>query len=141
MSIATPLDEFRLLLGDRDSATPIYNDVEAQWFIDQQASVPLAVADALEALAREYARKADVTIDGQSFKLSQASKAYADRAKELRATAGAAVTTQYVTRQDAYSDTISAEDTRAHPSAADVNRSSDWDPCGYDLDPDHDIPA
>lgn len=113
MPIATSLDEFRILLGDRDSATPIYNDVEAQWFIDQRSgSVLLAVADACDALAREYARRVDFAEDGQSVRLSQASVAYREQAKELRqrAQAGGGLSAIEVTRVDGYSDDLSTRD-------------------------------
>lgn len=140
MAIATPLDEFRLLSGDREATAPLFNDIEAQWFLDHQnGNVRLAVADSLEALAREYARKFDTTIDGQTFRLSQVAQAYLEQARQLRATAGQSLATSYVTRVDGYSDDIPASDTRSVHSRG--RRRTSWDLCGYDLDPDRDIPA
>jgi hypothetical protein len=112
--IATALDEFRLLLGDRDTANQLFNDVEAQWFIDQQpGNVLLAVADACDALARQYAREFDFDAnEDKSFKRSQKSAAYAAMAKDLRqrATAGGGLSAVVLTKVDAISDDLSSRD-------------------------------
>lgn len=86
------LDAFRLELGDRDSTDPLFNDNEAQYFIGlHPGNVLLAVADACDALARTFARKADVSIksgdDAISRKYGAISKSYEDRATALRARA------------------------------------------------------
>lgn len=122
MPIATDLDRFRILLGDRDSTAPIYNDVEAQWFIDQRpGNVMLAVADAADALAREYARRVDFAEDGQSVSMSQAYRAYRDLAKDLRqrATTGGGLGVIVATRVDGYSDDV---DTREGAGGLDPER-------------------
>lgn len=86
MPIATALDEFRLLLGDRDTIAQLFNDVEAQWFIDQRpGNVLLAAADAADALAAQFAREFDFDANGEkSFKRSQKSERYAAIAARLR---------------------------------------------------------
>jgi hypothetical protein len=114
MPITTALDEFRLLLGDRDTTAQLFNDVEAQWFIDQRpGNVLLAVADACEALARQYAREFDFDAnDEKSFKRSQKAEAYLKMAKDLRqrATAGGGLSAVVVTKADAISDDLSSRD-------------------------------
>lgn len=114
MPIATALDEFRLLLGDRDTTAQLFNDVEAQWFIDQRpGNVLLAVADACEALARQYAREFDFDAnDEKSFKRSQKAEAYLKMAKDLRqrATAGGGLSAVVVTKADAVADDLSSRD-------------------------------
>lgn len=83
--MTTPLDAFRLELGDRDATAPLFNDTEAQYFIDKQpGNVLLAVADACESLARRYSRDVDVETDGQKLLRSQKAKAYLEQAKQLR---------------------------------------------------------
>lgn len=84
MPITTPLDEFRLLIGDTDQARALFNDDEAQWFIDQATDVTAAAADACDQLATRFARDFDFAEDGQSFRRGQMSAAYAARAKILR---------------------------------------------------------
>lgn len=86
----TDLDAFRLELGDRDSTDPLFNDTEAQYFLDKRPGrVLLAVADACESLARRFARKVDTQIksadDSVTRKWSTMAASYAAQAKELRA--------------------------------------------------------
>jgi hypothetical protein len=137
MPITTDLDKFRLSLGD-DEATQLFNDDEAEYFLEAAGSIAGAVALAVDALTLRYARQYDTTIDGQSFQRSQIA-AMLEKRSGVLSSQRAGIVTQYVTRIDANSDDISAEDTRAHGTAG--NRTGTWDPCGYDLDPDHDIPA
>jgi hypothetical protein len=139
MPITTDLDKFRLQLGD-DEATQLYNDDEAAYFLEAAGTVDGAVAMAVDSLVLRYAREFDTTIDGQSFQRSQIAAMLEKRSLVLTS-ASASLSTAYVTRADAYSDTISAEVTRAHGGRGGTNRDSEFDPCGYDLDPDHDIPA
>lgn len=112
MPIATPLDQFRLLIGDTDSTRQLFNDVEAQWFIDQRpGNVLLAAADACDSLATRFARDYDFSTDGQSFRRSSVAIRYETRARELRARApGSGLSTVSVTRVDGYSDDIAARD-------------------------------
>lgn len=81
----TDLDAFRLELGDTDSSAPLFNDTEAQYWLDQRpGNVLLAVADACDSLARRYSRMVDVSTDGQSLKLSQRATSYKEAADALR---------------------------------------------------------
>jgi hypothetical protein len=137
MPITSDLDKFRLALGD-DAATQLFNDDEAEYFLESAGTVPAAVAAAVDALALRYARQYDTTIDGQTFRRSQVAAALERRAGVL-AGSHAPITVSYVTRIDGYSDDIPASDTRATHSTG--RRRSSWDLCGYDLDPDRDIPA
>lgn len=147
----TDIGKFRLELGDTPAAyglTPaqqtefeqvaLFNDEEVGYFLTEGGSVRSAVALAVDALTLRFARQYDTTIDGQSFQRSQIA-AMLEKRSGVLSSQRAGIVTQYVTRIDANSDDISAEDTRAHGTAG--NRTGTWDPCGYDLDPDHDIPS
>ncbi len=113
----TPLEAFRLELDD--VAGVLFTSPQAEHFIDRYpgSDIRLAVADGLDALAVRFAKAYDFATDGQSFKRGTVSAAYAARAKGLRETvAGSttpAVVTAYVTKADAYSDDIPADDTRS----------------------------
>lgn len=130
MPILTDLDRFRLQLGDTNAADPLFNDDEAQHFIASTSSTAAAVAMAVDALTLRFAREYDVTVDGQSFNRSQIAQVLSKHGERLQDTAGREVETMFVTRIDAYSDDVRADDT--HPPIA-----TD----GYDLDEDHDIPS
>ncbi len=92
MPILTPLDEFRLGLGDHPTPdTPegdyvyLLNDDECDYFIDKHpTNLMLALADACDALAARFARGFDFAEDGQSFSRSQMASQYAARATEYR---------------------------------------------------------
>lgn len=137
-TVATDLAKFRLELGDTTSP-PVLTDEEAAYFLTAGGSVSAGIGLAVDALTLRYARQYDTTIDGQEFKRSQVAAMLEKRSQTLGSERAGAVT-QYVTKQDAYSDDIPASDTRA-PRSGGSNRASGWDPCGYDLDPDHDIPT
>lgn len=93
MPILTDLDRFRLELGDVNEQTPLFNDDEAQYFIDRRpGSILLAVADACDALAARFASDFDVEWQGSTdargrYSRSQKSQMYAERARALRARA------------------------------------------------------
>jgi hypothetical protein len=115
MPISTDLDRFRLELGDIDATAPLFNDDEAQHFIDNASSILLAVANACDALARRFARQFDfATTSEKRFDLSQKSKAYRAEAEALRARAkleangGLGVIT--TTRADGYSDDLNTRE-------------------------------
>ena len=112
-SIITVLAKVRLEIGDTDSTAALFTDEELQVYIDSRgSSVLLAAADACDQLATRYGRAYDFETDGQKFARSQASKAYADRAKQLRARAYG-VTTADSTRIDGYSQDVANQDTFA----------------------------
>jgi hypothetical protein len=86
MAIVTALDKFRLELGDRNTDAQLFNDVEAQYFIDKHpTNLLLAVADACDALAAQYAREFDFDAnESKSFKRSQKAQAYLEMGRRLR---------------------------------------------------------
>lgn len=89
MPILTDLDAFRLELGDTDATHPLFNDDEAQYFIDQRpGNLLLAVADACESLARRFSVEFNFETDGQRFDRSQKAAAYRQMAKDLRSRGG-----------------------------------------------------
>jgi hypothetical protein len=102
----TDLERVRLEIGDTDSTEALFQDEEINEKLSQRANnVLLTAADLCEILARKFARAYDFETDGQSFKRSQMSAAYAKAAKDLRARAqGAGVVD--TTRVDGYSDDI-----------------------------------
>jgi hypothetical protein len=135
--LATDIGQFRLEIGDTTEPA-LFTDAEASYFLTAGGSVRLAVTRAVEALAVRFARAYDTTIDGQSFRRSQIAAALEKRAGVLAGSHGP-VEVAYVTRIDGYSDDIPASDTRATHSTG--RQRSSWDLCGYDLEPDRDIPA
>jgi hypothetical protein len=83
------LDAFRLELGDTDATDYLFTDDEAQYFIDNNPQrLLVAVADACDALARRFARKADLIVksgnDQVARKYTGMADTYSARAKELR---------------------------------------------------------
>lgn len=106
----TDAGKVRLEIGDTDTTAAELLDEEIAYFLSTEGSVLGAAARACEALAAKYARQFDFQTDDQSFKRSQISKAYADKAKELRARAGG-VSTVSPTRIDGYSDDIANNET------------------------------
>lgn len=108
--LTTDLAKTRLEIGDTDSTAALFADEELNVFLSAEGSVLGAAARACEALAAKYARQYDFQTDDQSFKRSQISKAYADKAKELRARSGG-VSTVSPTRIDGYSDDIANNET------------------------------
>ena len=106
----TVLEKVRLEIGDTDSTAALFTDEELNvWITNRSDNVLLAAADACDAAARKLARAYDFQTDGQAFKRSQLSKAFADQAKDLRARAGG-VTTVDVTKIDGYSDDVANQD-------------------------------
>jgi hypothetical protein len=138
-AITTDLEIFRLELGDDDPAARLFTDDEANYLLASSPTIAAAIVRAIDVLVLRYARQYDVTVDGQSFSRSQVASMLEKRAELLTSTSAQVVETAYVTRIDANSDDIGADDTRARRSSG--NRSGSWEPCGYDLDdPDRDIP-
>ena len=110
VSVTTTLAKVRLEIGDTDSAAVLFTDEELNVYIDiRGTNVLLAASDACDALASRFSRAFDFDTDGQSFKRSQMSKMWADRARELRARAGGIVTVD-VTKVDGYSDDVANQD-------------------------------
>lgn len=128
MPITTNLDQFRLLIGDVDSAAPLFNDDEAQWFIDERNGVVrLAAADACDSLAIRFARDYDIGADGQSLARSQQSAMYAARGKQLRERASG-LTVVPTTRVDGYSEDVSNREGAGQNRRTGRVRAGYWDP-------------
>ena len=75
----------RRYIGDTSSGSALLQDEEIQAALDIEGSVPFSSALCLEWLSNQYAGQADKSVGSLSISLSQKSKAYADRAKALRA--------------------------------------------------------
>lgn len=83
-------DEFRLLIGDTDSTSPLFNDTEADYLLNRRnGNVLAAAADACDALAVRFARDVDFTVDGTSVSRMRRSESYRALARAYRARAGA----------------------------------------------------
>ena len=86
----TEVGKVRLEIGDVTTGRGILpdgsniSDEEVQVYLEREGSVMRAVAGACEMLATRYAALADVDVGPRSESLSQISKAYRERAKELR---------------------------------------------------------
>lgn len=112
----TDLAAFRLELGDRDEASLLFDDDEAQHFLDNRpGNVLLAVADACDALARQFSQDFDFEWKGSDtaagkFSKSQRAAAYTKQAAALRVRAEGGMTAVEITRVDGYSDDLSTRD-------------------------------
>lgn len=89
--LTTNVGKVRLEIGDTTSGTGVkpdgtnFTDTELEYFLDQEAdSVGRATARACEVLARGFSGLVDLAVGPRRESLSQAAKAYMDRAKELR---------------------------------------------------------
>ena len=112
MAITTILDKVRLEIGDTDPASFLLSDDEMNYFISQAGGSDIykAAALACEALAVRFARAYNFETDGQKFERRSMSKAFADRAKDLRmkSASGGTVTTK---RIDGFSQDVDNEST------------------------------
>lgn len=92
MPITTNLDRVRLLIGDVDSARPLLNDDEVEFFLtEREENVYLAASDACEAIAARLAREPQAwSADGQAVTNGDRAKQYRDLARQLRRGVGAA---------------------------------------------------
>lgn len=112
--LTTAVGKIRLEIGDETEGAGAkpdggnFTDEELEYFYSQESSsVGRATARACEVLARQYARMCDISVGPRRESLSQAAKAFADRAKELRKQygggAGAAYSAGWI-KKDAYGD-------------------------------------
>lgn len=106
-------DRVRLEIGDTIQGRALFEDSEIDDFLAQEGgSVLKAAAHACEALSVRFARDYTFAADGSRFEKGGAaglSVQYATIGRALRRRAGGSTTVK-VTRQDAYSDDISAEE-------------------------------
>lgn len=101
-SLTTNVGKLRLEIGDITNGTGVkpdgnnFSDTELNYFLSQEGStVGRAAARACEVLARMFAGMVDLTAGPRRESLSQAAKAYADRANELRRQYGGATSGAY----------------------------------------------
>jgi hypothetical protein len=97
--------------GPKPSGTN-FTDEELAGLITNEGSWQRAVAACFEALASIWANRYDFTTEGQSFRRSSATDKFAKLAKEWRDEYGSSagsVSTDSVTRVDAYSDDIESD--------------------------------
>ena len=118
------LDRVRLEIGDTDEDRALFQDAELDDIIVVETDVLPSAARACEILATRYAREVDFSADGSSFSKSQASRAYLELAKRLRARARGTSTVQ-AKRKDAYSDDIKSHETQSLTSGR-IDRRLDW---------------
>lgn len=89
--LTTSVGQLRLEIGDEVFESGVkpsgdnFTDTELTYFLTQEGSiVGRAAARACEVLSRSYAGLVDLTVGPRRETLSQAAKAFLDRAKELR---------------------------------------------------------
>lgn len=83
--ISTNLAKVRVLIGDTDTTDQLLSDEIVNYFLTARASnLNLAAADACDAIASKFARKADFRNGALAVSASQRAKAYTAKAQELR---------------------------------------------------------
>src|SRR5438067_943339 len=82
-------DAVRFEIPDTDQSAQLLQDKEIDYALTQESGVLAAAAHCCETLARRFAAKADTVVGSLQYKWSAAAENYAERAKDLRARAGA----------------------------------------------------
>lgn len=88
--VTTDIGQIRLELGDTTPGAGVrpdgsnFSNEELQVWLTREGSVMCAVAAACEALARQWSSVTTISVGPKSETLSLISKAWADRATELR---------------------------------------------------------
>ena len=77
-------DAVRFEIGDTDSTDPLLQDAEISYAISVTSNILGAAARCCDALARKFARQADVRLGPQSIAASQRSRAFMELARDLR---------------------------------------------------------
>jgi hypothetical protein len=77
-------DKVRFLVGDTDRNCPLVQDEEIAWALSSQSTITVAAAVCCEAIAARYGRLATVRVGDVSKNCGDISKAFRERAKELR---------------------------------------------------------
>jgi hypothetical protein len=85
---ANPTDETRYYTGDTVKAVALLDDAEIAFSLTRNPNTKLAAAECLMVLSARFARAASIKVGDVSKDLTTASKAFADRARDLRADAG-----------------------------------------------------
>lgn len=109
-AITSARDKVRLEVGDTDPTAVLFYDEEIDVYLANRGdAVLVTAADLCDAAASKFARAFNFQTDGQRFDRASVTKAFRDRAAELRARAGG-VATFDVTRIDGYSDDIANQE-------------------------------
>src|SRR3990167_5599445 len=109
-AITTARDQTRLEVGDTDPDAVLFYNEEIDVYLATRANAVLVpAADLCDAAATRFARGYDFGVDAQTFDRSQMTKAFQDRAKQLRARASG-ITSLPATRVDGYSQDVDADD-------------------------------
>lgn len=82
-TISTDLAKVRLLIGDNDSAVPLLQDEEIQYFLTSAGSVYGGAVMACRAIAGRFSRLADTTTETVSVSYSQKAKQYFTLAEKI----------------------------------------------------------
>ncbi len=83
-NLTTDLAKVRRLIGDTDSANPLFTDEELDFIIDEEPTIYGAAAVACEALAAEYSIKVDKSVGDLKLSLSQKHEQFLAMAKRFR---------------------------------------------------------
>jgi len=124
------LDKLRFLVSDvglqgtAGGTVWMFSDTEIEFFVSEESDWDGRVAFTCETLARQWSRIPSITIDGARIDQQQVAKAYADRAKELRASSYRIQSTSVnVTRKDGYSDDYNSyEDDNSTANSQDLDQ-------------------
>lgn len=113
-------DAVRFQVQDTDPASPLVQDEEIAFALDQEATVIGASAMCLEVLARRYARLADVELTSGDAKVKRSygtmAAEFAKRAAELRARAAGGGLPWYGGGSLSRKDGLAAEADRVQPT-------------------------
>lgn len=89
--ISTNRGKVRLLVGDKTSSTALLQDDEVDFFLTTSGNnVYLAASLAADAIAAEFSRKADTTVESVSVKYSQRAEQYRKLSARMKAQASGA---------------------------------------------------
>jgi hypothetical protein len=104
-NLTDSIGQVRFLIPDNVATAYDLEDAEITYMLGQRGgNVKAAAVDACNWLARKYAKLASFSADGLSVQHGQRAQTFAERAKELAATAQGSIGTIAVTREDGYSE-------------------------------------
>lgn len=107
--LSTDIGKVRLLIPDTDATAYHLEDAEIAYLLEQTGgNVKAAAVEACRWLARKFAQAATFKADGLEIAHSERAKVFSERAKELAATLGGAMSTVPLDRADGYSEEADA---------------------------------
>lgn len=106
-------DRVRLEIGDTDTTSPLFSDLEITTILSERADdILLTAADLCDMLATRFAADFDFKWKDGDFKKGSRSASYAARASALRARiAGGGIASIPIVKVDGYSQDTSTRDT------------------------------